>query len=1077
MSDASRKRSPRDAAERVRIETELDRNLMVLAGAGAGKTHELVGRMIALVRTGRVLVDQIAAITFTRKAAGELRDRFVERLREAITGSTGDERARLEEALRQVDQCFMGTIHSFCGRLLRERPLEARIPPDFREIQGEEERRLAREAWDDFVRDLYASEDPRLDALEEVGIGPEDLYDFYCRRNEIPELPLRLADVPAPNLPGAARRVVEFLEEVRACMPSARSNGRDGMMEMIESVLALARHRGIDQSADAAALLERLQKSPRVTQKCWHPDRAYAKRLSASSYPAFYADVVEPALRQWREHLYRPAAELVDDAVSCYTRLRRDRGSLTFMDLLRFAADMLKSHAQVREFFQRRFRVILVDEFQDTDPIQAEVLMYLTGMDVREEDWRALAPRPGSLFLVGDEKQSIYRFRRADVATFRFMRDRIIETDGDVVHLNTSFRSFGNLCGWFNRAFPGPFGARDPRYQAEYGELYDYRPGGTDPTCVRRLSIARVHGNANQRIVELEAPRIARFIRAALDGRTPFNGPGEEALLSERASPEDFLILTRTKAQLSAYAAALEEVGVPYDVTGSKGLSRAVEVRALVELLRVVREPDHPVHYVSLLRGLLFGLSDAELYAYRRAGGHFRVTDDVPETLPLALRRRLVAARHLVEQADDLFRRLTPSAALERLLEVLGLTAAAAARPLGSSRAGNLLRLLSFVRALEADGLHWGTILAELEAVVAQNAHDLEEMALEYGEARAVRIMNVHQAKGLESPVVFLADPFNSRDGSHRPDVHVSRSDRDPHLSVLIQRRAGDFGRKILAQPAGWDADADEEAQYQLAEETRLLYVASTRAQNLLIVSTYGEGTEGGHRYGELYAALAEVPELEETDWTHERPASRQGLDLGKFREGRTRRFEALRAPSYSRGTASGQPPTDGVSLDGAAGRGRDFGSLIHGVFEDAACMRIPHNTRAYLEGQCEAHGFSAGEVPIVARFLDALRQSSLWSEIIDSPEVYTEVPIAARTDDRVVAGKIDLIYRVNGGWKIVDYKTDMDPTERQLPLQFSHYADQVRIYAAQWEAATRERVISAGLYGTRGAGGYIPVL
>ena len=180
----------RDQQARDKIAEALDRNMMVLAGAGAGKTHALVQRMANAVEKGVVSVDQISAITFTRKAAGEMRGRFFSELKSRAQKADGEDLDRIQNALEKVDQCFIGTIHSFCGQLLRERPVEAGLPPDFSEVEEREEAVMRREAWDAFVQQSFLSEDPRLVKFEELGLRPEDLYGFFQRRYQFSDVPL-----------------------------------------------------------------------------------------------------------------------------------------------------------------------------------------------------------------------------------------------------------------------------------------------------------------------------------------------------------------------------------------------------------------------------------------------------------------------------------------------------------------------------------------------------------------------------------------------------------------------------------------------------------------------------------------------------------------------------------------------------------------------------------------------------------------------------------------------------------------------------------------------------------------------
>jgi len=218
----------KDQDARDTIERVLDENLMVLAGAGAGKTYALVQRMVNAVRTGAVAVDKLAAITFTRKAAGEMRGRFFMQLKACADEATGEEAKRVRQALEQVDQCFIGTIHSFCGQLLRERPMEAGLPPEFSEVEDREEVVMRREAWDRFVQRCFLDEDPRLAQFEELGLRTEDLYAFFQRRCQFSDVMLKPTVVDKPDLETAVLAVEDFVTRAEVQIPDPLPGKRDG---------------------------------------------------------------------------------------------------------------------------------------------------------------------------------------------------------------------------------------------------------------------------------------------------------------------------------------------------------------------------------------------------------------------------------------------------------------------------------------------------------------------------------------------------------------------------------------------------------------------------------------------------------------------------------------------------------------------------------------------------------------------------------------------------------------------------------------------------------------------------------
>lgn len=1064
-----------DQAARDRIEGvdshDLAQNLTVLAGAGAGKTYELVERMVNQVRLADRAVDGLAAITFTRKAAGELRGRFFLRLRQAQEQATGAEARRLAQAMGRIDQCFIGTIHAFCGQLLRERPVEAGIRADFTELDEREERALCLRAWDDFVQQRYLEEDPRLEQLRRLGLRLEDLRTFFVRRCQFSELALKADSVPKPDLEKAVERGRVFVEQVQTQVPDPLPAGPDGFMTKFARLRLYLEHHQLHTDWEQACWLELLGalKGEDVTLKRWGGNREFAKELRDEIIPDLTENVVDPVLRQWRQHLYGHAAGFVDGAVGYYARQRLSTGQLTFQDLLLQATRMLREHPEVRRHFQRRYTSLFVDEFQDTDPIQAEMLFYLTGKEAQEQDWRQLAPHEGSIFLVGDEKQSIYRFRRADMQVFCQARAQLEVSGGETLKLNTNFRSFDKLCAWINRAFGHLFQHQSQEYQAGYDALAEVRRTDRDEFCVRKLVIEKVDRHRREPIVQADAERIAAFIAAALAGQTEFNGEGEESPLETRANPGDFMILTYTRKYLSAYARALEEYRIPYDLIGGGDLRESAEVRAVVQFLQAVYEPDNPLPLLSYLRGPLVGAGDDELYAYRKAGGEFQYQKALPDQLLPAVEQRFRAAYGRLRQAEDRLRTQPPAMAFEGILEELGLVAFAAAGRLGSSRAGGLLRLLALVRQWESQGWHWGQVVAELVLFLQDDEYEVESMTLESGERDVVRLMNLHQAKGLQAKVVFLADPYDTRIDKTGADFHVSRLGEAPYLSIPVFRPKG-YQREIVAEPCGWPEDEEREQHYLDAEKLRLQYVAATRAENLLVVSCYQGNTAKGS-WAALYPFLEEVPVL--PAYRPEKVAALEGppVELTQQRQERAVQWNLARKPTYALTTVTGElhPEEPQYGDQVVPDRGRDYGTVLHRLFEWAVRGELSADEASLIRCQLAKAGLDASLADVAQTALDTFRVSPIWGELQQAERVHTEVPFAVsfvRNGEKVVLkGAIDLIYHLDAGWKIVDFKSDTAIGGADIAILVARYTPQVQAYAQYWEQITGQQVVEKGLW------------
>ena len=1069
---------PRDV-----IANDLDTNLVVLAGAGAGKTYALVQRMVNVVKAGKAPVGKLVAITFTRKAAGEMRARFNLWLQEEARKASGAEKQRLQRALEQSDQCFIGTIHSFCGRLLRERPIDAGLSPDFQEMDDREEQQLRRAAWDRYVLQAYRDDDPIFTIVDEVGLEVEDLFPFYEQRCLLSDLPLKETPAEAPDLETAVAEVQKLYAHAQT-FSGEIALSPDTFYKQMEKAARFEQNRGLDTLADKAGFLEIASKGladGKLKYTKWGKNnaewKAQAKELRDVLVPEVRDDHVEPALEAWRNYLYARVAPWIEGAVAAFTAAKEEAGTLGFSDLLERATALLRESPDARRFFQQRYTHLFVDEFQDTDPVQAQMLFYLTGTDRSETNWRKLTPRPGSLFIVGDGKQSIYRFRRADVELFREVCDLVVEAGGKQLILTTSFRSYGALCGWLNRAFE-PLFAEDreahQEAQAPFAPLIPVKGEGADPHGVRKIEINREKGEREGDVRAKEADRVATTIERCLAGTSTLNGTGDDAPVGTPARPGDFLILTRRTKSLAPFARALERRGIPYDVVGGEALIEVPTVKALLTLLEVAFQPENPVHYLNYLRGALVGLSDPELLAFAQAGGSFSMEADVPRELADDLHARLADARQTAQQARELLFNHTPSAALERLIDRTGLGAYHAFEQSGTTRAGSVARLTSMVRQWEADGWHWGRIVRELRALRDEQGYKQDGMTLDAGRGDVVRLMNLHQVKGLQARVVFLVDCYDNSGSRHSPDWHVARTAEPPYAAIPIRKQTSAWSTKTVGEPAGWPEDEAREEAFLEAEKLRLVYVGATRAENMLIVTQCPGATHRGP-WKRLTAALDAVPVLEAPEEVSVPTAARSNgqvpaQSLNEVRDARAQKLARSRSKSYNRDTVSSGKGRDMLADAGASrGEGRDYGTLVHELFEAAVEGHLPADAEPTVDTWRKARDLDADAGQKALSAVDGFRGSSLFQKLQQAEIVYTEVPFALSDDQNdkplLLRGTIDLLYRDADGWHIVDYKTDIT-TEAEARRK--RYFDQLDSYARYWEELTGEAVASRSLYATQ---------
>ena len=1092
---------PPDQHQRELIVTELDRNMLVEAAAGTGKTTSMVGRMVALLGEGKCPVATQAAVTFTRKAAAELRARFQLALERAVRSEKGARQKRLGEALAHIERCFIGTIHSFCARLLRERPVEAGVDLAFEEIEPEEDARLRREAWDELLTRLQLDDPAGLLAkCSELDLPLADIGASFMRFADYPDVdrwPFPPDSEGMGDLTGAVKALREYVDHMKKLAPSLPwQYGTDKLIPAYRRIPRIVSH--YDNLHDPVQLMEvlaRFDRNPGATQKEWKKTgtlTADDAKAEEARWNAFREETVAPLLQRWRECRYEPAMRLMFAAGDVYDDLRRRRGKVNYQDLLMKAAALLgNGDVHIRRYFRRRFTHLLVDEFQDTDPVQAEVMLLLTADDPSETDWRRCVPAPGALFVVGDPKQSIYRFRRADILTYNTVRRIIARKDsrgneGLIVQLSANFRTVSNVVDWVNSAFDGVFPDSASNESPAHVPLQVGRTdaGRGDLVGVRVLRIPKEHAGTNENAVAYEADVIARTIRHALDsGLTVARTRWErDAGIPAEVAPGDFLIVSVRRANLSTYAKKLQEYGIPHEVTGGTALNEVGELKLLHACLAAAVQPENPVALLAALRGELFGISDTALYAFKKAGGDFNYTSSVPRALSGDAAEVFADAFGKLRSCARWLSVLPPVAAMERIVAELGLMAMAGAKAGGHVEAGSLAKALEILRSVQHD--MWSSAqLVEYLGQLLEREETYDGISALSPERSAVRVMNLHKAKGLEAPVVFLAGPTGEKKRS--VETHIDRSGAfDPAGSTVTgfmsvcAERIENRPVKILAQPARWTDVADAERIFLDAEAKRLRYVAATRVGSMVAISQrltrnsdnpwrpFAERLEGVPDLPD--PGLPARPDANETQLTN-KDVEAARADIAE-RVGRSRRktYDVRAARDYAMSGPAGDRREERMPL--LAGledaRGAAWGTVVHQLLQ-LAMDRPEADLEAFARAALPENDLDASLARAAADAARSVIRSDLWQRALASRERLTEVPFQVPSDDGglpvILRGVVDLAFREDDGWVLVDYKTDPAKGARLAQLA-AEYAPQLELYADCWQRMTgrivKERIL-----------------
>jgi ATP-dependent helicase/nuclease subunit A len=835
-----------DQIARERIRTSLDETLIVEAAAGTGKTSELVRRIVAILKSGRTEVDHIVAVTFTRKAAGELRLRLRLELDNArAQTSTSPEVEHLEDALKRLEEARIGTIHSFCAEILRQRPVEARIPPGFEELDEVQAMALYARAFDTWIQNALGRMSPGLRrALSRISAVPD-------REEGSPLDRLRSAghhfiewrDFPAPwrRQPFDREHEIDILveqvgqlAEMASTCESLRNELRRGLQCAIDFQ---ARRRKSDYDYTEGLLLALRQDLRKVK----HGYKKFSSKYSRDQVVAVKDQLcaaLDDFTRVSGADLAALLQEEMQDLIRTYEEMKARSGKLDFGDLLIRTRDLIRQNKRVREFLQSQFTHIFVDEFQDTDPVQAEILTLLSSDDPSVTDWRAVRPKPGKLFLVGDPKQSIYRFRRADIIFYQDICRELRAKGAEQIYLSQSFRSVRPVQQAVNAAFEPEMTGDSVTGQPSYVRLEEYAGNSPLPSIVV-LPVPKPYGKRDvaKYAIEQSLPAATgAFVEWLLHHsgwtiRDP-ERPGERIPIESRHVAILFRRFMSWETDVTReYVHALENRDIPHLLWGSRSFHEREEVETVRAAMNAIEWPDDELSLYATLRGALFAIPDNLLLRYRMEIGRLSPFRKLSEPVPEELTPITDALAFLA----DLHRRRNWRSVMETVHAVLEASRAHAAfamRPAGNQVLLNVYHVADLARGYELNGGISFRGFVELLNLRAESEGETEPPVLEDA-AEGVRIMTVHAAKGLEFPVVILAD-MTAKISRNYAGRYI-----DPAARLAAVRILGCAPWELLDHE-------QQEAACDAAEGIRVAYVAATRARDLLVVPAVGERVVDG---------------------------------------------------------------------------------------------------------------------------------------------------------------------------------------------------------------------------------------
>jgi ATP-dependent helicase/nuclease subunit A len=1048
-----------------------DCDVAVTAGAGTGKTRTLVARYLSLLDEGLPL-RQIAALTFTRKAAREMRNR----VRREIEIYLAQEKLSDEETMRwqayanELDAARIGTIHNLCADILRTHPAQVAIDPQFAVLDEAEAAMLAQEAVEMTLGWAVEEEGllPLFSLLREKQLW--ELLEFFLKKRLDTRTALRwvkpesiLEHWRAQVQAAKSRELQKLLEDAEfkdswkvLAENEAQNQDDKGEQQRLAAVRALQNlYRGDwEDSARDLAILEGLNIAV-GSQNNWPGGKEQLQEVKAAFKIMRELVKGRPLLKlqiNGQDEAFAAAMPAVYAAAAkvqeAYQELKREYDALDFDDLEDLSIDLLREHEDVRTYWQSQIKALLVDEFQDTNEQQRRFM-------------RLLCPQDGKLFIVGDGKQSIYRFRGADVSVFANEKEVIGRHGGQLIDLHVSYRAHEALLTGMNQLLQPVLGSDGPHRQAWEAPFAALEAG---TKAVRP---------------ELGPPFMEFHLALGSKGKAlPLAARALAGRLAELHSGNDLdygqmAILCRAAGSFQFYEDALDEEGIPYLTVAGKGFYERPEIRDLLNALQAVADPHDDLALVGLLRSPACGLSDVTLF-------HLAAARETNESLWVSLQRGIDVAdeeeKERVQTAVALVCDLNRQAGRLPVAAILNQFLARTFYRAILRRAGEV-RALRNVTKLLVDVRDSGLVSV---AALLEYIQLLRESGSREGEARAVaggavQIMTIHAAKGLEFPVVMLGDAGSKGSGARGTLI-------DSELGILLPGKNDEQKRA-----ASYELGLFKEQQQDDAERARLLYVALTRAEQMLLISgTAPRPKSGQPSWPGWLGELAGICGLDKVDLSgYDELGSRRHLFdltleetavqaavyepdyvpqlnlvpvLNNEPVGKRAAVKPLQEPLFRVG--DGETAEDPRLSDYFSGRGHEqrretlrvAGLLTHKAL---AAWRFPGPGFAeWLKEQSKFYTL-AGDAPrqplleSVSQMLARLRRHSLYQEMDAARRRLHEVPYSIESTAGLDNGRIDLLFEDERGWTVVDFKIGYvkDETDLGRLLQDGEVEKRIRAY------------------------------
>ncbi len=1084
----------KDITSRNRIVSEIDKNFFVEAGAGSGKTTMLVNRMVAMVEKG-IDIKKICAITFTKAAANEFYERFQKLLIERSNpgykwedkGYAGQlpepndkTRNLCAKALKDIDLCFMGTIDSFCNMVLSEHPTEAGILSDSILVSDDELKAFLNQMYVKICNGQYGDELVHKANMFRI-VTRDEKEVFYRGMKMLLEhrnVHFNYSEVKDFDIDETYADFRQDMIKLSKCLkdhPEIRyvtSTSSNAWNSISDIYYALTRR----WSTNFPSVLWALRTLNDITIVTSAMDE-YGLFLNgyfeeASSRKKRLKCTVNEKDGFAKITLNSQYDVSMDFMVSCLPYVvdaMHELGYLTYFDYLYYLREMLKKDVSkesgklIRHIYNRH-SYFLIDEFQDTNPMQAEVFFYLSA-DNPAENWQDCTPRPGSLFIVGDPKQSIYRFRNADVTSFLNVKKLFVEKGGELLELSRNFRSEKDLCEYYNKRFSELL-PEETINQSKFEEI---------PASDERQDEFKGVFSYNPVDKELD-PKVLSIMISILIDNEKYLIRGKDGKELRKIKYNDIMIITYSKRSITAITDRFNQDGIPAKVEGEVKFSDNEALNEIFRIYSLVADPDDKIALYGALNGSIIDITNGELVKYRSLGGEVSLNGSFD-----ASRFDDESAKNVAERIEELkafakdSQNMSPAALLSNIMDHYKIYDHVNAENLEV-----VFYTLELLRNEEKNGkvvtLKDGK---EYLNKLLTGGSDIERCLSLNDEEDRVHIANLHKVKGLEAPVIILPA---AQIGGGGPSIRIEyqKDTTEGYLFALTKDNPEDG---YFFATSGADEEREKEKDALKAEDTRKIYVAATRARNALIISNFAAGK---NRWASL------KPELLPDIYGPMNPTESSWPEIGKLFDAEDLYEEAEKKSilnnrkaedaSYSLENPSRLGIVSKSSKDKDIPGSEDeakahkslyasiMGTMVHKLME--MIVHAHGNADiAKLVDEIVNEYKSARLIPYLDKITCDLSSvaetmsnggynqdnglpADILSVLLTAQEVYCEVPFCYKEETEkgvtIWNGVMDVVYCSGGNWHIVDYKTNAEGDDLD-----TKYQNQLAAYVKAFKETT----------------------